>query len=608
MSTESYTIKSGDKFNVFTGAPLSSNTPAGTIIYGDRSTGQSYGTSPNSSEPTTSYYGQNRNQNTEQQALEEEQGIAGVAGNQGIINSSFLSKLTSDPAQVAFYVNALAYGGYTIGDVLNDMKRKELSSQGNTQAGNLKIIDPEQNRSAYLSTAEGQNSVTTSSSLIPTFNLGGLVNPDILKYGTNIPDQLFQTLVPGLDPNSQEFKDQVSQIQGTFYDLTNAQLQAKTEQDKAVADTNLQNFKNFMDQQYGIVLSDDALKAWGQINTLETSLADRNLGGSGMEQENIEDSLRDTRRQDQKYRTIKLTREESEKAATALSSYSPAQIAALTPEQRQAWGLTPSPQALQSINTAYLANLRQRNPNEANKTDAELLQEYPNPVIDENGNYRSGIYSKYYSDVANNKVSANASANAQVMQENLNKENTAYANYDNSQPFSKATPANNTQMNSDASKVPSSAPPGSSSSNPVSNTVEYNTVTGAKLTPGQTFVDASGKTVKEGDPANPSTPVPAKVNAPVVTTPKYPSVTSTITSTQTPKTSTPLNINNGAIVAPEGIPKSPSVNIPSPYKIVGGDTLDSIAAKNKTTVANLTKINNIQDPNKIYAGQTLKLS
>jgi LysM repeat protein len=44
------------------------------------------------------------------------------------------------------------------------------------------------------------------------------------------------------------------------------------------------------------------------------------------------------------------------------------------------------------------------------------------------------------------------------------------------------------------------------------------------------------------------------------------------------------------------------------YTIKGGDTLSSIASRNKTSVQELTKLNNISDPNKIYAGQKLKLS
>ena len=43
------------------------------------------------------------------------------------------------------------------------------------------------------------------------------------------------------------------------------------------------------------------------------------------------------------------------------------------------------------------------------------------------------------------------------------------------------------------------------------------------------------------------------------------------------------------------------------YRIVKGDTLSAIAARNDTTVAELKKLNNIKDVNKIFAGKSLKI-
>ena len=44
----------------------------------------------------------------------------------------------------------------------------------------------------------------------------------------------------------------------------------------------------------------------------------------------------------------------------------------------------------------------------------------------------------------------------------------------------------------------------------------------------------------------------------------------------------------------------------SPYTIKSGDTLSKIAAQNKTTAAELARINKITNPDRIYAGQTIK--
>ena len=53
----------------------------------------------------------------------------------------------------------------------------------------------------------------------------------------------------------------------------------------------------------------------------------------------------------------------------------------------------------------------------------------------------------------------------------------------------------------------------------------------------------------------------------------------------------------------------PNNSNPSNYYIIKkGDTLSKIAKENNTTVENLAKINQIQDPNLIYVGQKLKIS
>lgn len=57
------------------------------------------------------------------------------------------------------------------------------------------------------------------------------------------------------------------------------------------------------------------------------------------------------------------------------------------------------------------------------------------------------------------------------------------------------------------------------------------------------------------------------------------------------------------------IPQTKNNSNPSNYYIIKkGDTLSKIAKENNTTVENLAKINQIQDPNLIYVGQKLKIS
>ncbi|WP_047757581.1 LysM domain-containing protein, partial [Geobacillus sp. ZGt-1] len=50
----------------------------------------------------------------------------------------------------------------------------------------------------------------------------------------------------------------------------------------------------------------------------------------------------------------------------------------------------------------------------------------------------------------------------------------------------------------------------------------------------------------------------------------------------------------------------PKANV-SYYTVKPGDTLSGIAAKNKTTVATLQKLNNIKNPNIIRVGQKIRI-
>ena len=79
--------------------------------------------------------------------------------------------------------------------------------------------------------------------------------------------------------------------------------------------------------------------------------------------------------------------------------------------------------------------------------------------------------------------------------------------------------------------------------------------------------------------AEPAKPAPKKTAAPAPKTVAKPAVKPTVKSVAKPKT----------------------------HKVTSGETLGKIAAKYKTTVATLTKLNGIKDANKISVGQVVKL-
>jgi len=181
----------------------SSNTPAGTTTPPSGTTsaptsgttggttsaptsGTTTPTSGTTGTPTTITPGYGREQNSDWEGdAKTEFGFITKAAT-GMVKPEFLSQILSEPGTVSFFVNALAYGGYQIGDVLNEIKRMEMVKDGDTKASAFKIIDPEIDRTAYLNTADGQKAQREAATVLPTFQLAGNMNPEILKYGLNI--------------------------------------------------------------------------------------------------------------------------------------------------------------------------------------------------------------------------------------------------------------------------------------------------------------------------------------------------------------------------------------------------------------------------------------
>lgn len=382
--------------------------------------------------------------------------IREASGSSNLVSQSWLDSV--DPAvmtrYIAFYARALGPdGGYTIGDVLNDLKRREIMATSTDEATkqaarDLTIISPDMNRGAYYSSAEGQKAKITTASVIPTFNLGGIgFDPEILKYGINMPDDMFKMLVPLLDMDSEEFKKAVEDVKSAFYDVANQKLQARSEQEKAVADYNYKKFQEEINRQYGIALSDDATEAWNQINNLEENFSSRGLSGSGMERGAIDAGLRDVRKKDQRLRQEKLTKEEAQQASFYTSSATPEQIKALIEEDKAKglpqsewratkWGLVPSADLLEQFS---IESLRARFPDQSE----EYLQSLRDEVLDKNGNYRSSIYAKYYEDLSRNKAEEKAKAETKVLTDATNKEERAFSNLENKDAFGSASGADN---------------------------------------------------------------------------------------------------------------------------------------------------------------------
>lgn len=103
-------------------------------------------------------------------------------------------------------------------------------------------------------------------------------------------------------------------------------------------------------------------------------------------------------------------------------------------------------------------------------------------------------------------------------------------------------------------------------------------------------------------PVTPNTPTPpVKPTVP----PTKPPVTAPVTPPVKPPVTTNMTPDGKALVAPTTPPATPMRVVD--YTILPGDTLTAIAARNKTTVSDLARINAITDVNKIQSGQKIKL-
>jgi peptidoglycan hydrolase-like protein with peptidoglycan-binding domain len=321
------------------------------------------------------------------------------------LNESGLSQSTIDTAlndklTVANYIAALAYGGYTPTDVYMDLKKKDMISKGDTSLSNVKFIDQNLNKAEYVKTDAGYTAQVKAASNIPG-RIGSLDKAIYSSTLANLPDSFYQAAFPDyLDPNSQAFKDKMDEVTSVLHDSILKQITANTESDKQFADYNWKTTRDQIEKQYGISLNDNALAAWGEVQTLLGQSSESGLSGSGIEREALMNTLRSRRTasdraRDEKERTL-LTKDQE----YYINNASPEEIKRLNDEDQAMgltrdkwrsvqWGLTP----LNAVTlSAFLSDFRQKYPTASNVSDTEIKAKYYDPFYDENGNMRSKLY------------------------------------------------------------------------------------------------------------------------------------------------------------------------------------------------------------------------
>jgi LysM repeat protein len=540
----------------------------------------------------------------------------------GIISSDYLSSIMSDPAAVAFYVNAIAYGGYQIGDVVNDLKRGELAKNGDKQADSTTLINPTQTRSQYLNSTQGTNAYGYASHLIPSGSLVGQLDPNITKYGIDMPDEIFKQLVPVLDVNSQAYKDAVAAVPGQFYDLTSEMMNATTDQAKAIADSNYDTWKKNVEQQYGIVLSNNATQAWQQIQGLDTTYGQRGIQGSGLEEQDRDVYMRNAQTMSANTRTALATTELGAQLQQLTSNGSPEDIAAfLAQHPEYSNQFKPSDPSLFDVAT-LTQQIMKGDPTLSQADAQKQAQAYHDTMLDANGNYLSTTnktngtnqYQLVYGPLSPSTAQL-PTAQQTVTKNALASEQTAMSNYDNSNPFSVATTQAQALQKKDAGTP--ATPPAYNPATDINNQPNTSQPNNGQPTQTQT-PDYSAMQKQLSDASAAAQKISASISAmnsnktgtPTPTSPTNQSTTPNYSPGSTTSTLPTGNYTPTPQVTASNFKPNTPTQTPasSNYTIVSGDTLSGIAARNNTTVANLAKLNNIADPNKIQAGASIKLS
>ena len=352
-------------------------------------------------------------------------GFLDILKNTPGISASMVKSIGNDENLMAFYISALTYGGYTLGDVYKDVKRRDLIEKGDSSLESVLPISPTQNRSQYRSTS-GYQAANNLPSLATPSNIGNL-SPETLNLPLySVPDEAFKTLVPVLDPTSDEFWAKMDDATSVIYEAQLQMLDAKTEQEQQAAQTQWELNKKALEKSLGITLSNSAMDAWTQIEGLRDQSSANGIYNSGIMNEKVDEYLKRASERNNLNREAATTKEDQQKMEYYQKFASPTEIAGLDPATAKKWGLTPSDD-IKSYFT--MENLSALFPKERPEALQALIDQY----VDKSGNLYSGLYNRYNVDKYNTQYDPTSGYNTwksgKVMQDALLSEEEKYKTY-----------------------------------------------------------------------------------------------------------------------------------------------------------------------------------
>ena len=355
---------------------------------------------------------------------------------------------------VALYTAALAFGDYDMDAIFADLRRRQEDKDGNASMQDMVVISDKQKAGAFYATPAGKAAKMNPLLAMPA-ELGG-IDSSLFKFSVfNLPDEVYKILVPPVDWTTPEAQQEAEDIKSAYFDIMNEELEATTDREKAIADYNYQQFSEELNKVYGIKLSDNANQAWNQLEGLTSEFGQRGLQGSGFQNEGFDDFLKSVRRDDSQSRTEKLSQEQEAERLNLLNNASPTEIKSYiesidqklsdpsTSEQEKIRlqnmkdSLVPNQEKKDSLSVENLtAQLREAYPDMPDNYVSRMAQHYHDAVLDENGNYLSGIYENLYSNRSRNEVDKLDDQYSTLLRRYENKEKVAEREFSTSDPFS----------------------------------------------------------------------------------------------------------------------------------------------------------------------------
>ena len=206
----------------------------------------------------------------------------------------------------------------------------------------------------------------------------------------NAKIQEYTSTHPMLTPGTQEYEAALANVKNQMWDVMEAQVNAKTEQEQQAAQYIWNELVKKTKKELNINLSGNASQAYSEIQKLANTYNQQNIQGSGLQNESVDQYLRKVRLTDSQNRETERSSEDKANMEYLKRYGTTQQIAdfvAKNPQKAQAWGLIPSDIVKNTLNRAALMSKFPGMTEE--QADAAIAT-----VIDTNGNYYSSINQK----------------------------------------------------------------------------------------------------------------------------------------------------------------------------------------------------------------------